>query len=111
MVSGASAAAVHGVGDLRSGVHEFSSSTRRQSQRPDIRYRRRDLPSGAVTVVRGLPVTTLEQPLADLVNDGTDLMLVAQVYRDASLLMVMDPSEYVNPGWDHRGNLSGTRPG
>ncbi|MFF2053438.1 type IV toxin-antitoxin system AbiEi family antitoxin domain-containing protein [Leifsonia sp. NPDC058194] len=83
VVSGASAAVVHGIGDLRAGVHEFSIAKRKQSQRPDVRIRKRELPASSVTIVRGLPVTTVGQTLADLVNDSTDLTLVAQAFRDA----------------------------
>lgn len=83
VVSGGSAAAVHRIGDLRSGVHEFTVGGRKQSQRTDLRYRRRSLPDSSITIVRGLPVTTAGQTLADLVNEDVDLTLVAQGFRDA----------------------------
>ncbi|GIT81876.1 hypothetical protein LLS1_35450 [Leifsonia sp. LS1] len=83
VVSGASAAEVHGIGDLRAGVHEFSVAVRKQSQRPDVRIRKRELPATSVTIARGLPVTTVAQTLADLVNENTDLTLVSQGFRDA----------------------------
>lgn len=85
VVSGLSAATVHNVGDFREGAHEFTSpNTRRQTKRPDIRYRNRKLPQGSVVIRNGLPVTSPEQTIADLLNTGEDLSLVSQVVRDAA---------------------------
>lgn len=84
VVSGLSAATVHNVGDFREGAHEFTSPTRRQTKRPDIRYRNRKLPQGSVVIRDGLPVTSPEQTIADLLNTGEDLSLVSQVVRDAA---------------------------
>jgi len=84
VITGASAARLHGVGDLPADRHEFSSPTRRQSQRSEIRYRQRVLEARDVTIVNGLPVTTIERTIADLVEARTDLSLVADVLRDAT---------------------------
>lgn len=84
VIAGASAARLHGVGDLPADLHEFAVAVRRQSQRPEIRYRRPHLDPHDVTITRGLPVTTLERTLADLVEARVDLSLVADVLRDAS---------------------------
>lgn len=84
VVSGASAASLHRVGDLPADRHEFSAPVRRQSQRPEIRYRQRRLDPGDVTIVNGLPVTTIEQTVADLVEARIDLSLVADALRDAT---------------------------
>lgn len=83
VVSGASAARLHGVGDLREDRHEFTSRVRRQSQREGVRISTRELEGADVTVRHGLPVTTIERTLADLVVDRVDLTLVAQVLGDA----------------------------
>jgi hypothetical protein len=84
VVSGQTAAWLHDIGDLRSNRTELTTPVRRQTQRADLHYRRRDLPEGDVTIRDGLPVTTPERTIADLVEDRTDLSIVANALRDAS---------------------------
>lgn len=84
VVMGESAATLHGVGDLPADRHELSSPTRRQTQRPDVSFRQRQLNPADVTIADGLPVTTIERTIADLVEARTDLNLVADVLRDAA---------------------------
>lgn len=84
VVGGASAAFLHGIGDLGAGRHDFVSRRRRQSRRPEIRYRQRTLEPPDVTIVAGLPVMTIERTIADLVDDVGDLSLTADALRDAS---------------------------
>ncbi|WP_328328735.1 type IV toxin-antitoxin system AbiEi family antitoxin domain-containing protein [Kribbella sp. NBC_00382] len=83
VVSGESAAAVHGFGDLLPSKYEFTTAVRRQTTQPDIRYRKRDLPDGDVTRVNGLPVTTAARTIRDLATGGTDFDHLAAVVRDA----------------------------
>lgn len=83
VVTGSSAAQLHQIGDLPADRHEFSTARRRQSQRPEIHYRTRALPRQDVTLAHGLPVTTRERTLADLVEVRTDLSLVADALADA----------------------------
>ncbi|MFD7075775.1 type IV toxin-antitoxin system AbiEi family antitoxin domain-containing protein [Nocardioides sp. NPDC057577] len=83
IVSGASAAHLHQLGDIPADRHEFTTEHRRQTQRPDLRYRQRSVASREITIAAGLPVTTVERTLADLVEARTDLSLVADVLRDA----------------------------
>ncbi|MDX2376499.1 type IV toxin-antitoxin system AbiEi family antitoxin domain-containing protein [Microbacterium sp. LRZ72] len=90
VVSGQTAAWLHDIGDLRSNRTELTSPVRRQTQRADLHYRRRDLPEEDVTVRDGLPVTTLERTIADLVEDRTDLSVVADALRDASRKSELD---------------------
>ena len=84
VVSGQTAAWLHDIGDLRSNRTELTTPVRRQTQRSDLHYRRRDLPVEDVTIRDGLPVTTPERTIADLVEDRTDLSIVADALRDAS---------------------------
>jgi len=84
VVVGGSAASLHGAGDLPADRHEFSAPVRRQAQRSGVSYRRRQLEPSDVTIAHGLPVTTIERTIADLVEDRTDLSLVADVLRDAA---------------------------
>lgn len=84
VVSGESAARLHDIGDLRGMRSEFTTPVRRQTQRPDVRYRTRLLASEDVTIREGLPVTTPERTIADLVEDRQDLSIVGGALRDAA---------------------------
>lgn len=84
VVSGASAAELHRIGDLRPERHEFTTRERRQTQRRELHYRQRDLEPEDITLVEGLPATTLERTIADLVEARTDFSLVADAFRDAA---------------------------
>ena len=90
VVSGQTAAWLHDIGDLRSNRTELTTPVRRQTQRADLHYRRRDLPVEDVTIRDGLPVTTPERTIADLVEDRTDLSIVADALRDASRKSELD---------------------
>jgi hypothetical protein len=83
VVTGASAAYLHHIGDLPPDRHEFSTPRRRQSQRSEIHYRTRALPRQDITIAHGLPATTRERTIADLVEGRTDLSLVADAMGDA----------------------------
>lgn len=90
VVSGESAADLHGIGDFRALRHDFVSPTRRQSQRSAIRYRQRILDPRDVTLVEGLPIMTMERTIADLIEVVGDLSLVADALRDASSKRMLD---------------------
>jgi predicted transcriptional regulator of viral defense system len=90
VVSGQTAAWLHDIGDLRSNRTELTTPNRRQTQRADLHYRRRDLPEEDVTIHDGLPVTTPERTIADLVEDRTDMSIVADALRDASRKTELD---------------------
>ncbi len=90
VVAGSSAARLHDIGDLWADRHEFVSPKRRQTQRTEMRYRRRALDSADVTLLEGLPAMTMERTLADLVEEVGDLSLVADALRDASLKRNLD---------------------
>ncbi|MCS6567078.1 type IV toxin-antitoxin system AbiEi family antitoxin domain-containing protein (plasmid) [Curtobacterium flaccumfaciens pv. flaccumfaciens] len=82
VVGGAAAAWSHEIGDLYPAPYLLYTSKRRQSTHDDVRYSRRSLPASDVTILDGLPVTTRERTIADLLNEG-DLSLVADALRDA----------------------------
>ncbi|WP_327638689.1 type IV toxin-antitoxin system AbiEi family antitoxin domain-containing protein [Kribbella sp. NBC_00482] len=82
VVSGESAAAVHGLGDLLPSRYEFATAVRRQTTQPDTRYRKRDLPVEDITWVNGLSVTTVARTVKDLATGGTDFDHLANVVRD-----------------------------
>ncbi|RFA13574.1 hypothetical protein B7R22_13020 [Subtercola boreus] len=83
VVGGATAAFLHQIGNLQPEPFTFLSETRHQSQRPEIRHRRRTLAADDITIVQGLPVSTTERTIADLVMDREDLSLVVDVLGDA----------------------------
>lgn len=82
--AGASAARLHGIGDLWDRHHDFIAPTRRQSQRAEIRYRQRVVDPRDVTVVEGLPALTPEATVADLFNAETDLRHIGDALRNAA---------------------------
>lgn len=90
VVSGQTAAWLYDIGDLRSNRTELTTPIRRQTQRADVHYRQRDLSEQDVTIHDGLPVTTPERTIADLVEDRTDLSIVANALRDGSRKYELD---------------------
>ncbi len=108
--AGASAARIHEIGDLWDTYFDFITPVRRQSQRGDIRYRKRALDLRNVTSVGGLPVLTIEATIADLVEVAADLSLVADALRDAWLKGTLDLarlSELLGPVANHVGFKTG----
>lgn len=83
VVSGESAANLHAIGDFRADAMEISLSQRRRSRREGVQFRVRDIEPRDVTLVQGLPVTSLERTIADLARDGHDLSHVANALSDA----------------------------
>jgi predicted transcriptional regulator of viral defense system len=84
IVGGAAAAWVHQIGDLYPSPFRLYTTTRRQTKHDDIKYSTRRLPLEDIAVLDGLPVTTRERTIADLLDEpGADLSLVADALRDA----------------------------
>jgi predicted transcriptional regulator of viral defense system len=83
VVAGAAAARLHGIGDLWLDRIDFITPGRRSSRRDDIRIRTRTLTPDETTTVEGVPALTAARTLADLVENWTDLSLVADATRDA----------------------------
>lgn len=90
VVSLASAANLLEIGDFRPTIVSFTTAARRQTQKTDIRYRTRKLPDSDIAIAGGLPVTTVERTIADLVEANEDLSTVSDAYRDASLRMTVN---------------------
>lgn len=110
VVSGESAARLHGIGDLRGMRSEFTTPTRKQTQRADVRYRTRALPEQDVTVRDGLPTTTRERTIADLVEGRHDFSVVGDALRDAarqSRLNVDRLTELLGPVAERNGYRKG----
>lgn len=83
LVSHTSAAELHGVGDLRADVHEFTLTQRRQTRRADVRLHRGRVPDEHRMVLSGLPVTRAGWMIGDLLADHVDPESVARIAAEA----------------------------
>lgn len=83
VVSHASAARLHQLGDLEADRHEFTLPTRKQTRRRDVRLHRGVLTSAEVVTVAGLPATTAERIIVDLLDDRHDGEHIARVLASA----------------------------
>lgn len=81
VISHASAATLHQVGDLLDDEPEITTPERKQSRR-GIRLHRGTLGADEVTIVDGLPVTTPARTVGDLLRDGHDPSHVAEIAGD-----------------------------
>ncbi len=110
VVSGESAAKLHGIGDFRADQVEISLPQRRRSRREGVRFRVREIEPQDTTLVQGLPVTSLERTIADLVRDGHDLGHVADAVSDALRQSQLDDrhlEELLRPAAHSRGFAQG----
>ncbi len=82
VISHASAAHLHRLGDLPADLPEITFATRKQT-RLRARLHQRDLTPGEITVVEGLPVTTIERTVVDLLLDGHEEEHVATIIGQA----------------------------
>lgn len=83
VVAGRTAAALHGIGDLQEDPYTFIVHTRRQTSVLDLEFHTWPLEESDVTFVEGLPVTTMERTIADLVKGRQDPGHVRQIVTDA----------------------------
>ncbi len=86
VVSHRSAASIHGLGDLEADQYEFTTASRKQSRRPDIRFHQAQLDPDDWTVIQGLPVTTVIRTVSDLAEARVDGGHLASVIRDALII-------------------------
>ena len=93
VVSHASAAGLHNLGDLLDDEHEVTLPQRKQTRREGIRIHRGDLTEQDVTIVEGLPVTTEERTIADLLRAGHDPEHIAQIIGQGVRRGVIDLTE------------------
>jgi hypothetical protein len=83
VVASAAAAMVHGIGDVYPAPYRMIVPGRRQSASSAIAYSWRALDSQDIQVVGGLPVTTRERTLVDLLVDEGDVSIAADSLRHA----------------------------
>jgi predicted transcriptional regulator of viral defense system len=84
VVSGPAAAYLHGLGQIVPEPYEFTVPARRKTRRDGIVLKSRRLAPADVTRREGLPVTTQERTVADLVEGWQDLSIVGGVVADAT---------------------------
>lgn len=110
VVSGETAAKLHDIGNFRALTMEFTTSVRRQSQRKGIHFRTKELPGEDVTIRHGLPVTTIERTVADLVEDRAQISHIGDAIRDAANRTQLDTArliELLGPLAQRNGKASG----
>jgi len=96
VVSGRSAAALHGLGHLPADRHEFIIATRKQSRRPDVRLHQHRLNVGEWVTLRGLFVARPARVVSDLLVDHEDPEAVAHVIADAVRTGSDDPLTFAD---------------
>lgn len=92
VVSHASASALHDLGDLAHDVAEFTVPEPRRTVRAGIRLHQARLAAQDVTIVEGLPVTSIERTIADLLSDRkqSDPEHIARIIGDALVAAHLD---------------------
>lgn len=112
VVSGVSACRVHDLGGMRLREYSFFTAQHRQVRGTGIRTQMRDLRTIDFQIVNGIPVTSVEQTIADLYsgNFGVDLEHLAHIFRDAEGLDVpklrrLLAGANVDKGYDPEGLL------
>lgn len=83
VVSHTSACLLHELGDLPAGQVEITVPRRRVTREPDVRLPVAHLDPADITLVDGLPVTTPERTIVDLLRAHTDAGHVGGVIADA----------------------------
>lgn len=82
VVSHRTAALVHELGDIVTDGIELTVPRRRVTRDPGVRLRQRDLDEDDVVLVDGLPVTSVERTIEDLLTDRVDASHAAAVIKD-----------------------------
>lgn len=83
VAAGQTASMLHHIGDLWPSREEFIIPHRRGTRLRNVRLRVGTLAPADVAIAEGVPALTVERTIADLLAQGTDLSLVADVVRDA----------------------------
>lgn len=98
------AAWLHCLGELKPEPITFSHPNRKQTRNPSVRFLRRSLPADGICTVEGIPTTTPERTILDLLDYGEDLSLVAAVLRD---LEISNPAAKINDEVNSRAKKCG----
>ncbi|PFG34652.1 type IV toxin-antitoxin system AbiEi family antitoxin domain-containing protein [Sanguibacter antarcticus] len=109
VVSHTSAAGLHRLGDLLDDRPEITLPHRKQTRR-GIRLHRLTLTDSDVTFVDGLPTTTVERTVADLLCDGHDPEHIAQIIGQGvrrGVINVTDLAVHLEPSARRYGQADG----
>ncbi len=90
VISHTSACLLHDIGDIPANRVEITVPRRRSTREPDVGLLRGDLEPTDVTVINGLPVTTAERTIADLLARHTDGGHIGGVIADAQRSGLLD---------------------
>ena len=104
---GATAAWLLGLGEVGPVPYEFCARERMQTQRPNLRLRKRVLKPEDIAIVSGIPTTTASRIVTDLIDDGEDLSLVANVLADALDRGLIGDETHLKAEVDRRGTKAG----
>jgi hypothetical protein len=99
VISHTSAAGLHNLGDLLDDEPEITYPYRKQTRR-GIRVHRGELTNADITLVDGLPTTTVERTVADLLRDGHDQEHIAQIVGQAvrrGIIEIPDLTDRLEP--------------
>jgi predicted transcriptional regulator of viral defense system len=83
VIAAAAAAMVHGIGDVYPAPYRIIVPERRQSNTGTIAYSWRPLDPHDIEILGGLPVTTRERTIVDLLVDEGDVSIAADALGDA----------------------------
>lgn len=84
VIAGRSAACALGAGVFRTTPYTFLLSRRRQTSREDVKYFFADLDEQDVILVDGIPTTSFERTVYDLIRLAEDPSLIDDFMRDAA---------------------------
>ncbi|MCX4799938.1 type IV toxin-antitoxin system AbiEi family antitoxin domain-containing protein [Streptomyces sp. NBC_01242] len=83
VVSHASACQLHDIGDIPADDVEISVPRRRTTREPGVLFHRIVVPVQDVTIIDGLPVTTVDRTICDLLTVRADAGHIGRVVADA----------------------------
>lgn len=84
VASHGTAAWLLGLGELSPAPITFTLPERKQTRRQGLRLFKGDVSEDELTVIAGIPTTNPARTVLDLLDDGEDLSLVANVLKDAA---------------------------
>jgi hypothetical protein len=82
IVTGRTAAYINQIGDLQATPYTFIVRDRKQTTRNNIKYLQWEIDEQDIRIIEGLPVTTVERTIADLIRQKEDMSLIDDVVAD-----------------------------
>lgn len=90
VLSHRSAALLHGLGELVAERIEITVPRRRTTRDREVLLRQRQLSQDEVTLIDGLPVTTVERTVMDLLDEHVDGSHIGQILHEADQQNLLD---------------------